>query len=159
MSSNILDDIRGSGYLSPSRSGPEKALSLFYCFLQNHCDVLHYIMYKVTFTSPLTFHIVCLFVCLSVRNRMFGHFNIVSCPNMQYKIYTGTVTPKITGKAHENRRPTSVRNTGPYTRSLYRSVTPKITGKVHVNRRPTSVFRHGSSRPLYRYTKVVLLLK
>ncbi len=27
---------------------------------------------------------------------------------MQYKIYTGTVTPKITGKAHENRRPTSV---------------------------------------------------
>ena len=49
-------------------------------------------------------------VCMSVH-CMFGHFNIWSWPNVQYDVFgshTGSVTPKITGKAHENRRPTSV---------------------------------------------------
>ena len=49
-------------------------------------------------------------VCLCVHCT-FGHFNIWSWPNVQYEVFESlyrSVTPKITGKAHVNRRPTSV---------------------------------------------------
>ena len=49
---------------------------------------------------------VCMYVVCT-----FGHFNIWSWPNVQYEVFESlyrSVTPKITGKAHVNRRPTSV---------------------------------------------------
>ncbi len=45
-------------------SEPKQALSLFvllYFKQKNSCDVLPFMMHKVTFASPLTFHIVCVY--------------------------------------------------------------------------------------------------
>jgi hypothetical protein len=45
-----------------------------YCigFPTKDCDVLPHIMYEVTFTSPRTFHIVCLAVCSGAHQRAPG---------------------------------------------------------------------------------------
>ena len=72
-----VEIIRG---IAPVRPGPlwlsfslqERARNRLcrYCigFRTNNCDVLPHIMHKVTFTSPLTFHIfVEMYVCMSLR--------------------------------------------------------------------------------------------
>ncbi len=52
--------------IAPVR-GPKQALSLLDWILTKNCDVLPHIMHEVTFTSPLTFHMVCVSVCLFVQ--------------------------------------------------------------------------------------------
>ncbi len=49
----------------PPGAGPKQAMSRLYCILKTkNCDVLPFIMHKVVFASPPTFHIfVEMYVC------------------------------------------------------------------------------------------------
>ena len=47
------------------RSGPETGfVAICIVFQTKNCDVLPYMMHKVTFTSPRSFHMVCVSVCV-----------------------------------------------------------------------------------------------
>jgi hypothetical protein len=58
------------GYLSPSRN---RLCRYCIAFRAMSCDVMPHIMHEVTFTSPLTFHIL---FCLCVCDSLFGHLHI-----------------------------------------------------------------------------------
>ncbi len=75
-----------------------------HAFIQRHFDVSprSHIMHKVVFVALLLFLSITSTACLGILR------NIGSCPNALLPTITGTATPKSTGKAHENRRPTSV---------------------------------------------------
>ena len=66
-----------------------------YCieFLTKNCDVLPHIMHEVTFTSPLTFHIVFLSVCVCVyvtaRLGICIYGRDQTCSTKFLAVYTG----------------------------------------------------------------------
>jgi hypothetical protein len=98
-----------------------------------------------------------MYVCMGVH-RMFGHFNIGSCPNVQYKICTWTVTPKITGKAHENRRPTSVLRHGSSRPLLILFPCRNHTGQGHCPGETGSLSFPSRSGPETGFVAILLFL-